>query len=98
MTISLAKALMVIGPSLFSFARIENCVTCRPIGARNWSYSCVTCRDAERTTKQLHSSGFNSVLADIIRILSYKGAYTPIYAHIRLLSIAGIDQGNATEE
>src|SRR5215471_9125943 len=91
MTISLAKALMVIGPSLFSFARIENCVTCRPIGARSWSYSCVTCRDAERTTKQLHSSGFNSVLVDIIRILD-KGAYTPIYAHIILLSNARIGQ------
>ena len=37
MTISLARALIVIGPSRLSFAKNENCVTCSPAGARNWS-------------------------------------------------------------
>jgi hypothetical protein len=36
-TMSLARALIVRGPSRFNFAKIENCVTCSPTGARVWS-------------------------------------------------------------
>ena len=37
MTMSLARTLIVIAPSRFSLAKIENCVTCSPTGVRNWS-------------------------------------------------------------